>query len=275
VALPSRSVIAGASECGNTCTIAHPRSQRPLRARKPILHRRARSRRSELPPTAASGLRTTAQSPAARCERSELGDDGEVEVDRLGERYTRCSAWLSRKVQLALRTGERDGTGAAPRSQAEPALCVQVGELGVRRTPTLSHRGAPLDAEPGETEVHETGAAAQQTADLGTAAMLIAVGPADLIAARPRWGDGAHRRRPASCAPSGAQHRTGPPEPGSTGSSTYAVTSVATEPHQPARARPTATPQGARPHRSHRSSPVAHPNHRDFSRRPRSEMVSE
>jgi hypothetical protein len=56
-----------------------------------------------------------------------------------------------------------------------------VGELGVRRTPTLSHRGAPLDAEPGETEVHETGAAAQQTADLGTAAMLIAVGPADLI----------------------------------------------------------------------------------------------
>jgi hypothetical protein len=66
-------------------------------------------------------------------------------------------------------------------SEAEPALWVHVGELGVRRTPTLRNRGATLDAEAGETEVHETGAAAQQFADLGTAAMLIAVEPADLI----------------------------------------------------------------------------------------------
>jgi hypothetical protein len=38
-----------------------------------------------------------------------------------------------------------------------------------------------VDAEAGETEVHGAGAAAQQIADLGTAAMLIAVEPPDLI----------------------------------------------------------------------------------------------
>jgi hypothetical protein len=74
-----------------------------------------------------------------------------------------------------------DATLLADISEAEPALGVQVGELVVRRTPTLPNRGATLDAEPGETEVHETGAAAQQIADLRTAAMLIAVEPPDLI----------------------------------------------------------------------------------------------
>jgi hypothetical protein len=57
-------------------------------------------------------------------------------------------------------------------SEAEPALGVPVGELGVRGTPTLRNRRAPLDAEPGETEVDEIGAAAQQFVDLGTAATL-------------------------------------------------------------------------------------------------------
>jgi hypothetical protein len=53
--------------------------------------------------------------------------------------------------------------------------------------------------------------------------MLIAVEPADLIvvdvaARRDRAGaTGAHRGRPASCGPSGAQLRTGPPAPGSAG----------------------------------------------------------
>jgi len=116
-----------------------------------------------------------------------------------------------------------DAVRLADVSEAEPALDVQAGELGVRRTATLSNRGATVNAEAGETEVHETGAAAQQFADLGTAAMLIAVEPADLIvvdvaAGRDRFGaTGAHRRRPASCAPSGVQLRTGPPEPGSSG----------------------------------------------------------
>jgi hypothetical protein len=55
-----------------------------------------------------------------------------------------------------------------------PALCApsrvvnnaEVGELRIRRTPTLPNGGATLDPEAGETEVHETGAA-PQPADLG------------------------------------------------------------------------------------------------------------
>jgi hypothetical protein len=53
-----------------------------------------------------------------------------------------------------------DAVRLADVSGAEPALGVQAGELGVRQTPTLRNRRATLDAEPGETEVHEIGAAA-------------------------------------------------------------------------------------------------------------------
>jgi hypothetical protein len=119
-------------------------------------------------------------------------------------------------------------------SEAEPALGVQVGELGVRGTPTLSNRGATVDAEAGETEVHETGAAAQQIADLDTAAMLIAIEPADLIvvdvaAGRDRVG---RRGTPAAtsqlCTVWGATpHWTARAGIGWL-SSTYALTSVAT-----------------------------------------------
>jgi hypothetical protein len=74
-----------------------------------------------------------------------------------------------------------DAVRVADVSEAEPALGVQVGELGVRGTATLRNRRATLDAVAGEPEVDEIGAAAQQFADLGTAATLIAVQPPDLI----------------------------------------------------------------------------------------------
>jgi hypothetical protein len=64
-----------------------------------------------------------------------------------------------------------------------------------------------VDAEEGETEVHEAGAAAQQIADLGTAAMLIAVEPPDLIVV-----DVAA----ASLVRVPVQTRTSSPEPGRT-----------------------------------------------------------
>jgi len=119
-------------------------------------------------------------------------------------------------------------------SEAEPALCVQQGELGVRRTPTPSNRGATVDAEAGETEVHETGAAAQQFADLGTAAMLIAVEPADLIVVDVAAGPTALGRRGTSAATSQLCTVWGatPNWTARAGigwlSSTYAATSVAT-----------------------------------------------
>ena len=216
-------------------------------------------------------------------------------------------AWITISAPSAC-----DAVRLADVSEAEPALDVQAGELGVRRTPTLRNRRATLDAEPGETEVHEIGAAAQQFADLGTAAMLIAVEPADLIvvdvaAGRDRFGaTGAHRRRPASCAPSGVQLRTGPPEPGSTGGHRRTPSPASPRPVcQPLEASPPAShlrvpavctepcaalasraapghPRSAdrnfskgRPHSSHRIFAAAHPNHRAFRCRPRSDLVSE
>jgi len=187
---------------------------------------------------------------------------------------------------------------ASPMSlRLSPRSVYKVGELGVRRTPTLRNRRATLDAEPGEAEEHEIGAAAQQFADLGTAATLLAVEPPDLIvvdvAAR-------HHRAVATGHTGGDQpvvHRLGRNTELDRQSRdrlvviTYPVTSVATSglptargitPSFPPRrlggrcAEPCAAPppgaapaplapvrpqpsQGARPHSSHRSSPAAHP----------------
>jgi hypothetical protein len=101
-------------------------------------------------------------------------------------------------------------------------------QLSECRSPEVDCSQTPLakrptvDAEAGETEVHETGAAAQQIADLGTAAMLIAVEPLDLIvvvvvdvaARRDRAGATGHPGTSAAGAPNralpGLPSRTSP-----------------------------------------------------------------
>ena len=130
------------------------------------------------------GTRSPTNSPGGRrcpAPTSRPGTARRTRLGHLGWPRGRAAAIYAGMDQPSPHRLGADAALLADISEAEPALGVQVGELGVRRTPSLSNRGATLDAEPGETEVHETGAAAQQIADLGTAAMLIAVEPADLI----------------------------------------------------------------------------------------------